>query len=259
MKTLDELEKEIFGDGSPKPTNLTCPVTGARLMAEPVEREVRDPSHFYFTEGHPEYRYERHPFSWNLFRQVYGGERRIGTKALRYWKLEESPATKPLWVEMVKPEGLGEVVPIDTPKSEIDLMIEKKALEHQIRNLEFQLRLLNGDPIFPMIKRVEAVSVGLNLVPIRPMEKATTATMYIDHIHEDKKILYPFIVSSENIEDVKKDWLRLPEYEKYYIYGDIKIGDTIDEWEYGGALSMRMGECVIRDGIEIYSRLTAMS
>ena len=39
----------------------------------------------------------------------------------------------------------------------------------------------------------------------------------------------------------------------------IQVGDVVDEWKYGGALSMRMGEMIVRNGIEIYSRLTAMS
>lgn len=259
MATLDEIYTEMFGDNKPTKTNLKCPVTGKPLWAEPVEEEgflIRDPSHFYFTEDQPEHRYERHPFSWNLFRKIYGGTRRMGTKAQAYFRLEEDET----WTELYYPEGLDELVPVGTEDSEIKKKIELQEINKQISELEYRKRILEGGITLPIAKKVTAKTIGMDLVPVQPMSAPTGDSILsiLDIRYSGEETIYPYTVTEDNIDEVRSNW-DLEKYKQHELHGPIQVGDVIDEWSHGGALSMRAGESVIRDGVEIYSRLTKMS
>lgn len=239
----------------PKKTRLRCPISGDILIAEPVVRHVRDSSHFYYAENHKEYRYERHPFSWNLFRRVYGGTRKMGSKALQYFRLNDDDS----WTEMIQPEGFDDLVEIGTSEKEIKKLIKEQKKKKKQAEKDYQERLANGLPTLPIAIKFEPKSIAMELVSVHPMAEPTGLLETIDVVYStEKEISYPYIVTADIIEEVKSYW-PLEKYDKYKEFGDIQIGDVIDEWKHGGALSMRMGEMIVRDGIEIYSRLTAMS
>ena len=255
MSSLDQVYRDIFGERKPEKTELKCPVTGKNLWAEPTEIEVRDPSHFYFAEDHPEHRYERHPFSWNLFRKIHGGTRTMGSKALAYYRLEEDNT----WTEMYYPKGLDKLVPKNTSQREIDLLIEIQELKRKNSELEYGKRISKGEPLLPKAMKVSAKTISSDLVPVQPMSEPKGLLTVLDTRYDGyKEIVYPYLVTDENIEEIKKTW-NLEKYKNYPVHGEVKIGDLIDEWKHGGPLSMRAGECIIRDGVEIYSRLTKMS
>jgi hypothetical protein len=81
---------------------------------------------------------------------------------------------------------------------------------------------------------------------------------YLEYVVKHQEKEYPMTVTEENIEKLSREW-NLKIYKKYPEHGDLRVGDVIDEWSHGGPLSMRAGENVIRDGVEIYTRLTKMS
>ena len=80
----------------------------------------------------------------------------------------------------------------------------------------------------------------------------------IEYVYNTVEIVYPYLVTNETLNNLRIIW-GLEKYKMFGTYGDLQSGDTIDEWKHGGPLSMRWGESIIRDGVEIYSRLTAMS
>lgn len=241
-------------DEKPEVTDLICPNSGFRLMAEPVERWVMDPSHFYFAEGAPNFRYERHPFSWMTFRQIHGGDRRMGSKVIKWWKLNHDRT----WTEMMEVEGVEGIIPLDTPQSEIDLLKEINLHKKRIAQLEYEARLASGAPLLPIAKKVEARTISSDLVAVKPMKAPSGDLFVIQPDYNSYQIQYPFKVNDENIQVIREQW-NLEKYKQHKVHGDIMIGDTIDEWKHGGPMSMRAGEMVVRDGIEIYSRLTRMS
>lgn len=244
-------------DRKPEPTHLKCPISGDTLWAEPVERHVMDPSHFYYAENHKQYRYERHPFSWRLFRRVYGGTRIMGSKALQYFRLNEDDYS---WTELLKIEGLNELVEVGTSEKEIKRLIKEQKKKQKLADKEYKRRLASGEPVFPMLMAVQPKSIAMELVSVKPIAEPSGLANIIDivYVTGEEKVCYPYTVTAENIEEVKANW-PLEKYSKYEKFGDIQIGDVIDEWKHGGALSMRKGEMIVRNGVEIYSRLTAMS
>lgn len=239
---------------TPKMTNLKCPITGDYLLKEPLEMFVMDPTHYYFAEFHPEIRYGRHPFEWNIFRQVYNGDIR-GASPLSIWRLDEGT-----WIELIKVDGLDELIQANTPAREIELLKKIQQLEQEIRNLKSEDQLYNGI-VFPQIKRVESKTIASELVSVAPMPTPKFLnSMYFDvKIGEIKAIHeFPYVVTEENLEAVRKEW-DLEKYEAFKKFGPIQVGDKVDKWEYGGPLSMRKGEMIIREKEIIYKKLTAMS
>jgi len=254
--TLDEIHNRIFGEQKPLPTILTCPITGKLLWSLPVEHHVMDASHYYFPEGDRKIIFERHPFSWSLFRHTNSTS--LGGKVISWWRLNDDNS----WTSMIEIKGLDGVYERDIPYETIKKLLAEHRKEKKKRHKEYQERLKSGLPVLPNAIKINASCLGTDLVVVEPMGLPTGNLMYFDIVvnKENDTVKYPYTVTSMNVDDVNDAW-DLHKYSMYETYGDIKIGDTITEWDNGGALSLslRRGEYVVRDGIEIYKRLTAMS
>jgi len=161
---------------------------------------------------------------------------------------------------MFEPEGLDSLVEVGTSQKEIDRLIEEQKEKKRLAEIEYKRRIESGEPLLPIMMRVQPQTVGMDLVSVQPMTAPSGKASIMDvvYVTNEDKISYPYSVTEENIEEVKKNW-ELTKHAKYSEHGEIQVGDVIDEWKYGGALSMRKGEMIVRDGIEIYTRLTAMS
>lgn len=261
--TLDDAYLRIFGDGKPTITNLTCPLTGQVLWSVPVDQHTMDASHFYFPEGHRKIIFERHPFSWSIFRQT--NTESFGGKVITWWNLEKDNS----WTQYIEIPGTNEIVPITTSKKEIKAIKDKIAKDKKERKRAYDERIASGwiDPFASIkIAKVSMNTIANNLIPIVPMAAPSGSSFYMEFRYNDnseQEPTYPYLITEENVEETKliwnskeHNWGRQPAD-----YKDIKVGDTIDVWDNGGglSLSLRKFELVMRDGIEIYRRLIAMS
>lgn len=261
--TLDKAYLDMFGDGKPTITNLTCPITGQVLWSIPADNHVMDASQFYYPEGHRGVIFERHPFSWRIFRQT--NTKSFGGKVISWWKLEDNNS----WTQYIEIPGTSEIVPISTSKKEIKAIKDKIAKEKREREKAYDERIASGwvDPFKAIqIARVNMNTISNDLIPVVPMAAPSGSSFYVEFKYRDdveKEPTYPYLITEENLVENTKiwnskehNWGREPVEFKY-----LKVGDTIDVWDNGGGLSLalRRYELVIRDGVEIYRRLIAMS
>lgn len=183
MPTLEELHNEMFGDGTSKPTNLICPITGSILMDDGCERDVMDPDHFYFAQNDPSVRYARHPFSYNLFRLVESGTRNTGAKEIRFFRLNEDKS----WTEMMILPGFSNLIPLDTPKEEVNRLIKEKEAEVAESRRKYEEGVANGTivPFSFNIKPVTANTVSVENIKVKPMSNPSSLH-YLDMKYENK-------------------------------------------------------------------------
>ena len=260
--SLDDIFREYFGKKEPKETHLECPITGSMLMSDGCDRGVMDPDHFYFAESDPSVRYARHPFTWTLFRLVNGDTTRTGAKASRYFNLIDEK----YWVEMLKHEGLDDLLPINTPKKEVKAKIKEAKLAKEERKRKYAEGVANGSiiPLPISIVKSDAKLISADLVPVQPMSAPSGMLYYSEFSYTNPEDIreskYPYTVNEINIDEITAIW-DVKKYTTYVEHGDIQIGDVINEWNDGGwtSLAGRAGEDVVRNGEIIYKRLTRMS
>lgn len=183
MSKLEELHIEMFGDGKPKPTDLICPITGSTLMDDGCERHVMDPDHFYFAQNDSSIRYARHPFSYNLFRQVESGTRNTGAKEIRFFRLNEDKS----WTEMMRLPGFSILIPLDTTPEEVDKLVKEKIAEEKERKRMYDEGVANGTivPISINLKPVTSNTISMEKVEVKPMS-SPSSLQYLDYKYDNK-------------------------------------------------------------------------
>lgn len=158
----------IMNKEYPQPTGLDCPITGAPLLCTGHEMWVMDGSTFYSPEGHPEIRYERHPFCWNLF-----------DAGNRIFKLDGD-----VWTEMKRVPHSNKLFPIDTPEDDTEYLeaLEEgeKTRKHNEELHKYWDEHPEEDP------RVHAHCVGLDKVEVSPMKLPSCNLLYMDFKYSSK-------------------------------------------------------------------------
>jgi hypothetical protein len=162
-KNFDEYYEE-FGNRSSKPTDsgLTCPITGGRLMSIGYERDVMDPDSFYQSENDPTLYFACHPFSRTVYRLIDRPSMMV--RAIRYFVLNADKT----WTEHIKIESEN-LVPIDTPQSEIDEANEKYRKEREEFRRNYDEQVARGEIIPLTFIQVPVKTVALDEVEVKPM------------------------------------------------------------------------------------------
>ena len=175
MKTIEELESEIFGK-YPKRTGLKCPVTGSELLQDKGDEFVRDPDSVYHAESDPTIKFLRHPFSWKVFRQVDRDE-----KAIRYFRLNDDNS----WTELKSIPGSSSLFPIDTPENDPEWIVAVQKgldnLEKRRRQEEYWKEHPEEDPRY--FSRLDATEI----VEVRPMAPPSSKLLYFDFTYKTKE------------------------------------------------------------------------
>ena len=236
-----------------KPTGLLCPITGSPLIYDGYEWGTMDGDFYYHAESDPTIKFESNMRS--VFYELVGGEKEWGMTgservlSRRYFK----PEANGTWSEWfaVKSHGFPKLFPIGTPSEEVlawQAEDERKHLEHKA---EYDRKVASGEITPWIVPMVNFGTIANDLVEVKPMDPPSGQIFYFEHTVVSKldQIVYPFLVTLENIAKIKADFKK----------DDILVGDEIDSWETGGPLSMRGGEQVLRAGNIIHKRLTKMS
>lgn len=119
----------------------------------------------------------------------------------------------------------------------------------------FLSKLENPPLDFPIVKNVNAKTIADDIQPVYPAKPSQPYTGVFE-IKESKMPrtisgYHPYSVNETNIEETKE----------LFNYDDVQIGDNVEEWDMGGwgALAGRAGISLMRNGVELKSKLTMMS
>ena len=177
---IDTSRFNPFYDGEPTPTNLICPITGSILMDDGSDRHVMDSDHFYFASSDKNIRFARHPFSWNLFRQVNG--RRCGEHGIRFFYLLPDNT----WEEYIGDNRTDHLFPINTPQSEIEEYIQNEEKEREERKRLYDEGVANGTITpSPNIIRVAARLIDKEIITVQPLSPPTGNLFYTNFKYKE--------------------------------------------------------------------------
>ncbi len=166
--TINTRRFNPFYYGEPTPTNLICPITGSILMDDGSDMHVMDSDHFYFASSDKSIKFARHPFSWNLFRQIE--YRHVGEHGIRFFYLQKDNT----WEEYVGDKRTSKLFPINTPQSEIEEYIQNEEVQRQERKIKYDEGVANGTIIpSPNATRVTARLIGKEKVTVQPLSPPT--------------------------------------------------------------------------------------
>lgn len=108
---------------------------------------------------------------------------------------------------------------------------------------------------FPIVRNVNAKTIAEDIQPVYPAEPSQDYSSVFE-VKESKMPrtisgYHPYVVDATNIEDTKT----------LFNTEDVQIGDNVEEWDRGGwnALAGRAGISLMRNGVELKSKLTMMS
>ena len=175
----DELWLKYFGKNEPKPTELTCPITGSILMDDGNDPNTMDSDHFYYASSDNTIRYSRHPFQWDLFRLV--NNRRCGERGIRFFKLLENNT----WEEYVSNNKTDHLFPINTPQSEIEEYIKNEEKERQERKRLYNEGIANGTITpSPNATRVVSRLIDQEKVTVRPLSPPSGNLFYTNFTYK---------------------------------------------------------------------------
>lgn len=177
MSNTNTIEENDWFGGLHKPVDsgLTCPITGGRLMSIGYESHVMDPDSFYQSENDPTLYFACHPFSRTVYRLIERPS--MMDKAIRYFVLNEDSS----WTEHVRIKS-GKLVPIDTPKEEIEAADREYEEDRERRKREYEERVARGEitEFFPIMKPVYAKTVSIGEVKVQPMSPPSGILNYLD-------------------------------------------------------------------------------
>ena len=235
-----------------KPSGLLCPITGSPLIYNGYEYGTMDGDFYYHAESDPKIKYEKNMRS--LYYELVNSEKEwdlTGSERVlsrRYFKFEDGA-----WTEYfaVKSHGFPKLFPIGTSTEEVKAWQDEDERKYQERQAEYSRKVAEGEITPWPVPKVQAGTIANELVSVQPLPPPSDQLFYLDVKYHDRinDIKYPFLVTLENIERVKKDFKK----------EDVIIGDQVEYWETGGVLSMRAGEQIIRAGEIVHKRLTKMS
>ena len=159
---------------TPRDTGLKCPITGSRLMYVGYEPHVMDGESFYEAESDPSIKFSSHPFNRGVYYQVE-----------RYFVIEDDGS----WKEYKRVKGLDGIVPVDISPLELYAMLHAAEEERERRSREYEGRLYAGEitNLFPLAIKVQAKTVAMDLVAVKPMEMPTGTMFMIDQLTEKTK------------------------------------------------------------------------
>lgn len=178
--TIDTRRFNPFYDGEPTPTNLICPITGSILMDDGSDMHVMDSDHFYFASSDKNIKFARHPFSWNLFRQIE--YRHVGEHGIRFFYLLSDNT----WEEYVGDKRINKLFPINTPQSEIEEYIQNEEKERQERKRLYDEGVANGTITpSPNATRVVSRLIDQEKVTVRPLSPPSRNLFYTNFTYKE--------------------------------------------------------------------------
>lgn len=177
---IDTRRFNPFYDGEPTPTNLICPITGSILMDDGSDNHVMDSDNFYFASSDKSIKFARHPFSWNLFRQIE--YRHVGEHGIRFYYLQKDNT----WEEYVDDKRTSKLFPINTPQSEIEEYIQNEEMERQERKRKYNEGVANGTIIpLPNGIRVAARLIEIDNVTVQPLSPPSENLFYTNFKYKE--------------------------------------------------------------------------
>ena len=182
MNNLYNKHEDFIGgkNFTPSDSGLTCPITGGKLLYIGYELAVMDPDSFYQSEKDPTLYFACHPFSRSVYRLI--DRPSMMEKSKRYFVLNEDKS----WTEHIKIEN-GNLVPIDTPQSEIDEANEKYKKEKEERRRNYDERIKRGEIIPLNSTQVYDKFVSLDIIEVKPMAPPTNMLFYLNYKIDSSK------------------------------------------------------------------------
>ena len=161
-------------------TNLICPISGGILYSEKEDRNIRDASTFYVSDLGKNIVFERHPFSWSIFRQISGVNRYYGGNVLSWWRLNDDGS----WTSMIKVKDTDILLPFDTTTEEINRVRDEELYKRKESQRLYKEALERGEitPLLSTFKEIFTKSINFNLVSVKPMNGPTGKIFYTQPI-----------------------------------------------------------------------------
>ena len=268
-------------DSKGKPSGMKCPITGSDLIYDGYDYGTMDGDSYYHSESDPSLKWEKNMRSFYL-ELIHEEENwmswRERTEARRYFRQDDEGK----WIEYFAKISVSQtrMFPIETSMIDVYNILQLDITEKELREKEYERKVASGeiDPhAFPVAIKIAARTIGTDIIGVEPTSipaaeaksDARTWTkdqieikplpapighlFYLDYVIQlvKEEPDYPYNVTKENFEAVKKNWEK----------ADLQIGDQITQWDKGGwgSLAGRAGEHIRRNGKIVASRLTKMS
>jgi hypothetical protein len=253
-----------------KPSGIKCPITGSDLIYDGYESDKMDGDSYYHSESDPELKWEknaRSPYFELVHKESRWGASSGEAEARRYFKLDD----KNEWVEYFAVHSVDRIrmFEVGTSLIDVDNILQLDIAAKKLREEEYARKVASGEInlwMFPTVRNIKPTTIakknGDDKTTVWNKDKVIVSQMpppqgtlfYLDFKYgssESDKPEYPYEITPENIETVRKNWKDL----------DLQVGDQITQWDKSGwgSLSGRAGEQVRRNGEIIHTRLTRMS
>jgi hypothetical protein len=236
----------IFKEKLKKKTHLKCPITGDFLIFIGNNEGKENYKYYYYPENDNSIIYYRNNYIWDLF-----VSETKNSKKKRYFKLIDESN----WIEMIKYEGLRDLVSVNESKENIESLL-KRAKDLKNRRIKKTQEDLEKGIIIPIIINIDLDEVPYEIASNAPFESSYNFIRRKQFESIKNNVDYPYFITEKNIDELIYKW-NVSNNSLFKQYGELQIGDMVDRWQGSGweKLSLMEGEIIIRNGVIIYRRI----